>query len=58
MVVYEPTLHEQSYFNSKVIQDLSEFKEISDLIITNRLNKDLKDVKTKVYTRDIFNRDT
>ncbi|MEJ2415057.1 MAG: UDP binding domain-containing protein, partial [Sulfurimonas sp.] len=58
VVVYEPTLHEQSYFNSKVIQDLSEFKEISDLIITNRLNKDLKDVKTKVYTRDIFNRDT
>jgi UDPglucose 6-dehydrogenase len=58
VVVYEPTLHEQSYFNSKVIQDLSEFKEISDLIITNRLNKDLKDVKTKVYTRDIFNSDT
>lgn len=51
-------IYEQTYLNSKVIQDLSEFKELSDLIIANRLNKDLKNVQTKVYTRDIFNSDT
>ena len=57
VVVYEPTLKEDDFFKSKVIRDLSEFKEMSDVIITNRLTDDLKDVKDKIYTRDLFSRD-
>lgn len=57
VVIYEPTLKENSFFNSKVINDFKEFKEKSDIIITNRWNDSLKDVKYKVYTRDIYSRD-
>mgnify|MGYP002585299499 FL=1 len=57
VVVYEPVLKEESFFNSKVIKDLDEFKKISDVIVSNRLAKDLFDVEEKVYTRDLFNRD-
>ena len=57
VVVYEPVLREESFFNSKVIRDLEEFKTMSDVIVSNRLSKDLYDVKEKVYTRDLFNRD-
>ena len=57
VVVYEPVLKEESFFNSKVIRDLDEFKSISDVIVSNRLSKDLFDVEEKVYTRDLFNRD-
>ena len=57
VVVYEPVLKEESFFNSKVIRELNEFKEISDVIVSNRLAKDLFDVEEKVYTRDLFNRD-
>ena len=57
VVIYEPTLKENSFFNSKVINDFKEFKEKSDIIITNRWNDSLKDVKCKVYTRDIYSRD-
>jgi len=58
VVVYEPVLEEESFFNSRVIKDLEEFKKISDVIVANRLEDSIVDVKEKVYTRDIFNSDS
>lgn len=57
VVVYEPTLDADDFFNSKVIKDFEEFKAISDVIVSNRVEPLLKDVEDKVYTRDIFRRD-
>ena len=57
VVVYEPTMKEDRFFNSRVIRDLDEFKEISDVILANRYNDDIKDVMDKVYTRDLYFRD-
>ena len=57
VVVYEPTLKEETFFKSRVINDLEEFKQISDVIVTNRNNQELNDVKDKIFTRDIFFRD-
>lgn len=57
VVVYEPTLQEDNFFNSKVITDIEEFKQESDVIVTNRFEPELEDVAEKVYTRDIFKRD-
>ncbi|MCH1967201.1 nucleotide sugar dehydrogenase [Paraclostridium sordellii] len=57
VVVYEPVLKEDNFYNSKVIKDLDEFKSICDIIVSNRLSKELFDVEEKVYTRDLFNRD-
>ncbi len=57
VVVYEPVLTEETFYNSKVIKDLDEFKSMSDIIVSNRLSKELFDVEEKVYTRDLFNRD-
>lgn len=54
VVVYEPVLEEDSYYNSRVISDLDEFKEMSDIIIANRRNENLEDVYDKVYTRDLY----
>ncbi len=58
VVIYEPVLQEETFFNSKVIKDLDEFKKISDVIVANRFEDAILDVKEKVYTRDIFNSDS
>ena len=58
VVIYEPVLQDEIFFNSRVIKDLDEFKKISDVIVANRLEDDIMDVKEKVYTRDIFQSDS
>nr|WP_309098498.1 nucleotide sugar dehydrogenase [Fredinandcohnia onubensis] len=57
VVIYEPAMQEETFYNSRVIGDFDEFKKISDVIVANRLTEDLQDVADKVYTRDIFSRD-
>jgi UDPglucose 6-dehydrogenase len=57
VVVFEPALHKDDFYNSRVIRDLDEFKEMCDVIVANRLSDDIKDVEDKVYTRDLFSRD-
>lgn len=57
VVVYEPVLEEERFFNSRVLKDLTEFKKISDVIVANRPSAELEDVAEKVYTRDLFGND-
>ena len=57
VIVYEPTLKDKEFFHSKVINDLDQFKLLSDVIVVNRVNDELKDVKEKIYTRDLYERD-
>ena len=57
MVFHEPVLNNMSFFNPKVIRDLDEFKEQADVIVSNRTCEDLRDIKDKVYIRDLLNVD-
>jgi UDPglucose 6-dehydrogenase len=57
VIVYEPALNEPEFFKSKVINDLNEFKQKADVIVSNRMTKDLADVEAKVFTRDLFGSD-
>ena len=57
VVVYEPTMKEDSFFHSRVIRDLEEVKKICDVIVANRFSEEIADVREKVYTRDLYMRD-
>lgn len=57
VVIYEPGLHEEEFFRSRVIRDLVEFKQMCDVVVSNRLSADLLDIEEKVYTRDLYGRD-
>jgi len=57
MIIFEPTLNEAEFYSSKVIQDLNQFKRLSDVIVANRITKNLQDVTDKVFSRDFFGKD-
>lgn len=57
VVVYEPVLEEDTFYNSRVIKDLQEFKKLSDVIVAHRRSDNLKDIEDKIYTRDLFGSD-
>lgn len=57
VIVYEPTLEDEHFFNSKVIHDLNVFKQTADIIIANRMNAELQDVKDKIFSRDVYGLD-
>jgi UDPglucose 6-dehydrogenase len=58
VVVYEPMLEEDEFYHSRAIKDLDEFKKVSDVIVANRVTEDLADVSEKIYSRDIFGKDS
>ena len=57
VIIYEPLIQEDSFMNASIVNDLASFKKQANLIVANRYDKELNDIKAKVYTRDIFNRD-
>jgi len=58
VIVYEPELEEKEFFHSRVVADLKEFKELSDVVVANRLTDDIRNIDNKVVTRDLFERDS
>ncbi|HSR02101.1 MAG TPA: UDP binding domain-containing protein, partial [Methylophilaceae bacterium] len=57
VIIYEPTYHEERFFNSKVVNDLEQFKATADIIVANRITNEIKDMQDKVYSRDLFGKD-
>jgi len=57
VIVYEPVLEEESFYNSRVVNDMTVFKAQSDVIVANRVTDEISDVLDKVYSRDLFNAD-